>query len=128
MMNEEQLQARDAGRDIGAELLAAAQELMAGRAARKTTFETLPDGRVRRCILGPDGTLLQQELLEGPQWQLLSARAQSGLSQSQFARAAGVSVRTLQEWEQGRKRPSGPAQSLLRLVSRHPQLLAELAT
>lgn len=57
---------RDAGRDIGAELLAAAQELMAGRAARKTTFETLPDGRVRRCVLGPDGTVLQQELLENP--------------------------------------------------------------
>lgn len=55
---------RNAGRDIGAELLTATQELMAGHAARKTTFETLPDGRVRRCILGPDGTVLRQELLK----------------------------------------------------------------
>ena len=58
---------------------------------------------------------------------LQGLRAGAGLSQSQFARAAGVSVRTLQEWEQGRKRPSGAAQSLLKLVSRHPELLTELA-
>ncbi len=49
------------------------------------------------------------------------------MSQAEFARATGVSVRTLQEWEQGRKQPSGAAQSLLKLVSRHPELLAELA-
>jgi putative transcriptional regulator len=49
------------------------------------------------------------------------------LSQAEFARATGVSVRTLQEWEQGRKVPSGAAQNLLKLVSRHPELLAELA-
>jgi putative transcriptional regulator len=59
--------------------------------------------------------------------QLLAVRMASGLTQAQFAKAAGVSLRTLQEWEQGRKSPSGPAQSLLRLVSRHPELLAELA-
>ena len=61
------------------------------------------------------------------QQMLLAARTQAGLSQSEFARATGVSVRTLQEWEQGRKVPSGAAQSLLKLVSRHPELLAELA-
>jgi putative transcriptional regulator len=127
MLTDEQLKARDDGRNLGAELLAAVQELSIGRAARKTTYETLADGRVRRRVTGADGVLISEELLDGPQWQLLSARSQSGLSQSQFARAAGVSVRTLQEWEQGRKRPSGAAQSLLKLVSRHPQLLAELA-
>jgi putative transcriptional regulator len=74
-----------------------------------------------------DGTLEKQDVLVGPQWQLMAARSQSGLSQSEFARATGVSVRTLQEWEQGRKVPSGAAQSLLKLISRHPGLLAELA-
>lgn len=59
--------------------------------------------------------------------QLQAARARAGMSQSEFARACQVSVRTLQEWEQGRKAPSGAAQSLLKLVSRHPELLAELA-
>lgn len=47
---------------------------------------------------------------------------------AEIAHATRVSVRTLQEWEQGRKKPSGAAQSLLKLVSRHPELLAELAT
>lgn len=59
--------------------------------------------------------------------QLQAARAKAGMSQSEFASACRVSVRTLQEWEQGRKVPSGAAQSLLKLVSRHPELLAELA-
>ena len=101
--------------------------MTAGQWTRKTTFEPLADGSVRRTVVSADGTLEKQEVLAGPQWQLMAARAQSGLSQSEFARATGVSVRTLQEWEQGRKVPSGAAQSLLKLISRHPELLAELA-
>ena len=128
MMTDEQLKKRDEGRNIGQELLAAAQETAAGRWARKTTFDALPDGSVRRTVVLADGTLERQEVLVGPQWQLLAARSASGMSQAQFAHATGVSVRTLQEWEQGRKKPSGAAQSLLKLVSRHPELLAELAT
>jgi len=127
MMTEAQLKARDAGRDIGAELLQSVREMEGGQWARKTTFEPLADGSVRRTVLRADGTLEKQEVLVGPKWQLMAARAQSGLSQSEFARATGVSVRTLQEWEQGRKVPSGAAQSLLKLISRHPGLLAELA-
>jgi putative transcriptional regulator len=95
--------------------------------ARLAGFETLAGGSVRRRTLSADGQVEATELLNGPQWQVLAARMASGLTQSQFAKAAGVSVRTLQEWEQGRKAPSGPAQGLLRLVSRHPELLAELA-
>ena len=127
MMTDAQLQARDANRDIGAELLSAVRELQTGKAARTTTFEPLADGSVRRTVTLANGTVQTQEVLVGPQWQLLAARTQAGLSQSEFARATGVSVRTLQEWEQGRKVPSGAAQSLLKLVSRHPELLAELA-
>lgn len=127
MMTDAQLKKRDEGRNIGQELLAAAQEMSAGRWARKTTFEALPDGSVRRTVVLENGTLERQEVLVGPQWQLLAARSASGMSQAQFAHATGVSVRTLQEWEQGRKKPSGAAQSLLKLVSRHPELLAELA-
>ena len=55
------------------------------------------------------------------------ARAASGLSQAQFARLMGVSVRTLQEWEQGRRHPSGAAQTLLAVAQRHPDVLRELA-
>lgn len=44
------------------------------------------------------------------------------LSQSQFATLIGISVRTLQEWEQGRHKPSGPAQALLRVAYTHPEI------
>jgi putative transcriptional regulator len=46
----------------------------------------------------------------------LQARAKIDLSQPQFAKMLGVSVRTLQEWEQGRKKPTGAAQTLLRVA------------
>ncbi|TCT10902.1 helix-turn-helix domain-containing protein [Paralcaligenes ureilyticus] len=54
-------------------------------------------------------------------------RAASELSQTQFAALMGVSVRTLQEWEQGRRKPSGAAQTLLAVAMRHPEVLRELA-
>ena len=54
------------------------------------------------------------------------ARAASGFSQSQFAALMGVSVRTLQAWEQGRRKPSGAAQTLLAVAIKHPEILQEL--
>lgn len=56
------------------------------------------------------------------------ARAASGLSQAQFSTLMGVSVRTLQEWEQGRRQPSGAAQTLLAVAERYPEVLRELAS
>lgn len=54
------------------------------------------------------------------------ARIMSRLSQTQFAALLGVSVRTLQEWEQGRRSPSGAAKTLLRVAETHPEVLREL--
>ncbi|AOU97065.1 transcriptional regulator [Acidihalobacter yilgarnensis] len=48
-------------------------------------------------------------------------RERTGLSQGRFALLMGVSVRTLQNWEQGRRQPQGPAESLLRIVKNDPQ-------
>ena len=45
------------------------------------------------------------------------------LSQAAFAALLGVSPRTLQDWEQGRRQPTGPARSLLRIADRHPEAL-----
>jgi putative transcriptional regulator len=53
-------------------------------------------------------------------------RQQLDLSQSAFASLMGVSQRTLQEWEQGRRKPSGPAYSLLRIASKHPEAFMDL--
>ncbi len=58
----------------------------------------------------------------------MQARARMALSQSQFAKLLGVSVRTLQEWEQGRKNPTGAAQTLLRIAVRTPEALLGLQT
>lgn len=52
-----------------------------------------------------------------------SIRLKVGLSQSAFAALLGVSPRTLQDWEQGRRTPNGPARSLLRVADRHPEVL-----
>jgi len=62
-----------------------------------------------------------------PLTEAFEARAKMELSQSQFAQLLGVSVRTLQEWEQGRKRPTGAAQTLLRIAVQSPQALLKLA-
>jgi putative transcriptional regulator len=48
-----------------------------------------------------------------------------GLTQTRFARAMGISVHTLRNWEQGRRRPEGPAIALLRIAARHPRIIRE---
>ena len=54
-------------------------------------------------------------------------RENTGLSQSRFAELLGVSVRTLQEWEQGRRVPSGAARTLLIIAAKNPRALRDVA-
>lgn len=54
-------------------------------------------------------------------------RAATGLSQTRFAELLGVSVRTLQDWEQGRRAPSGAARTLLTIAAKHPDVLKDVA-
>ena len=92
------------GQEAG--LLEAVRDLKAGRAAR--VF--VPDGK--------DG-LVRSEVAR--------ARLASGLTQQKFAALLGVSLRTLQEWEPGRKHPSGAARTLLMIAGSNPQALLAVA-
>ncbi|HXG52186.1 MAG TPA: helix-turn-helix domain-containing protein [candidate division Zixibacteria bacterium] len=56
-----------------------------------------------------------------------SIRRKTGLSQARFAQLLGVSVRTLQDWEQGRRAPSGAAKTLLMIAEKNPRALLEVA-
>jgi putative transcriptional regulator len=83
-------------RDIGAEILEGIRQIKRGAVGRVITLPPVSE-----------------------------TRARVGLSQSEFARLLGVSVRTLQEWEQGRRAPSGPARMLLAIAHKNPKALLE---
>jgi putative transcriptional regulator len=74
-----------------------------------------------------------RELKRGEQGRIItvpsvaSIREKTGLSQARFAELLGVSVRTLQEWEQGRRAPSGAARTLLLIASKNPGALIDVA-
>lgn len=85
-------------RNVGREILEGLRELKRGDHGRITT---LPD--------------------------VGSIREKTGLSQARFAELLGVSVRTLQDWEQGRRAPSGAARTLLLVADRNPRALLDVA-
>jgi putative transcriptional regulator len=87
-----------AGQDLGLKLLKSVREMKSGQAARVTQVEPT---------------------------EVAQARQESGLSQTQFAEVLGISKRTLQEWEQGRRAPSGAARTLIRIAKRHPEVVRE---
>lgn len=123
-LTEAELLARDAGRDIGQELLTAVREFKAGRFGRKTRFEPQADGSIRRIVSDAEGRIVTDEQLSA----VVSTRLRTGLSQAEFAHLLGVSKRTLQGWEQGRKQPSGAARTLLAIAARRPEVLRELTS
>jgi len=83
-----------------ADLMASVREMKSGRAERETQVDLSQVARVRASV---------------------------GLTQKRFAVLIGVSERTLQQWEQGRREPTGAAKTLLRVAERHPEVLRELA-
>jgi putative transcriptional regulator len=56
---------------------------------------------------------------------IVALRRFVGLSQDRFARAMGISVHTLRNWEQDRRQPEGPAVALLRIAARHPRIIRQ---
>ena len=99
-MTEKQLAQWEKTRNIGEEILEGVRDIKAGRVGRRYTIHSYP---------------------------IIRAREKSGLSQAQFAALLGVSVRTLQDWEQGRREPSAAAKTLIKIAELHPRLLKKIA-
>ncbi len=76
---------------------------------------------VKQMRRGKAARITRVELPEAAQ-----ARARVGLSQQAFALLLGVSARTVQDWEQGRRQPTGAAKTLLRVAVSHPEVLRAL--
>jgi putative transcriptional regulator len=90
---------------------------------RKKDFETLVEsirqaGSIRRGTSQPSRVTLVAPV------DVKAIRQRLGKSQSEFALMIGVSVSTLQNWEQGRRRPVGPARALLRVAAQSPEIVA----
>lgn len=113
-------------RDLNSELMQALHRMKGGKWVRKTEFFPQPDGSYRRVITRRNGTVEKDDVIPAEKAQVAAARAATGMSQAAFAKLLGVSVRTLQEWEQGRKAPSGAAATLLKVAARHPEVLQEM--
>ncbi len=94
-------------KDLFDELVASVKQMKAIEAGR------LKPGRVTRL----------EDLVERGTPDVAALRARFNLSQPQFARLLGISVSTLQNWEQKRRRPEGPAKVLLRVAAAHPEAL-----
>jgi len=95
--------------------------------ARKTKFVSQPDGSLRRMVTRKDGTVEKDEIVPADRKLVAEARSKAGLSQERFAELLGISPRTLRDWEQGRRNPSGAAKTLLLIAAKHPEVLREIA-
>jgi putative transcriptional regulator len=84
----------------------------------------LTDGDFARAIPRKQRErIIRGEIVDGNDVVVL--RRFVGMTQGEFAAALGISVHTLRNWEQGRRRPEGPALALLRIAARHPRVLRE---
>lgn len=72
------------------------------------------------------GTKKPSRTFQFPESEVRKIREHYGLSQDKFASLMGISVATLRNWEQGRRKPEGPARVLLRIAARHPEALLDL--
>jgi putative transcriptional regulator len=98
MKTRKTVKAPSSGEELGLKLLQSVREMKARNFARATQVEVN---------------------------EVVQARQSTGLSQAEFASALSISKRTLQEWEQGRRSPSGAAQALIRIARLHPEIVRE---
>ena len=89
--------------------------------AERNVWQEVLDG-VREIKAGGGRRLVAE-----PRSPIVRARVKAGLTQAQFAALLGVSKRTLEQWEQGRREPSGAAKTLIRVAELHPEVLRKIA-
>lgn len=101
ILNENDLIERDLQRDVWQEVLDSVKSIKAGNIGATYTVD------IEVSVV-------------------TEARKKTGLSQAKFAKLLGVSVKTLQDWEQGRRKPSRAAASLIQIANKRPDVLAEI--
>ncbi len=84
----------------------------------------ITDDQFKRAIPARQRKRLMQGRFESGE-DITALRNFVGLTQAEFARAIEISVHTLRNWEQGRRKPEGPALALLRIAARHPRIIHE---
>jgi len=97
----------------------AAKDKTAFNSIRKGLTEALDHARGEKT-----GAVVHEVRVAAPD--VAAIRAKTGLSQSAFAKSIGVAPGTLQGWEQGRRRPDGPARVLLALINKRPGIVQEV--
>jgi putative transcriptional regulator len=99
------------------------------KAERSEAFDSIRRGLIeaRDHAAGRDvGARVRKVRIKTPD--VAAIRARTGLTQKEFARSIGVAVGTLQGWEQGRRRPDGPARVLLALIGKRPRIVLDELT
>jgi putative transcriptional regulator len=96
---------------------------MTARKAAKTSGEILGERLLESVRQMKARNFARVTLVEVNE--VVEARQSTGMSQAEFATALSISKRTLQEWEQGRRSPSGAAQALIRIARKHPDVVRE---
>ena len=108
-----------------ADAIRRAKDIRRGDATPARVWEVTrgKDGKIQRRQLDPEQYRQQQKA----EWDntVAGTRSKLRLTQNQFAGLLGISVKTLHNWEQGRRKPTGAARVLLRVASRHPEIVLE---
>lgn len=119
------------------ELLHEAEKIRAGRLAPARVWKVTrrPDGTVERRQVSPAAYQAGRARKAQPissktskeEAETLTARRKLGVSQDRFAELLEISPATVRNWEQGRRKPTGPAKILIRLASAHPEIMLSLS-
>lgn len=97
-----------------------------GTARKLSAFESIRQGLIEARDFSRGKKVaarIHEVRIDAPD--VATIRAKTGLSQTAFAKSIGVAVGTLQGWEQGRRRPDGPARVLLALIDKRPRIVQD---